>query len=124
VGKPFRLHEDVFYEYFKPIRHTEAQYDIWGGHGLETFGKDLQIVRSYDPAFLWTVVDGDSGIDQWIVTGAHVVNRVCYLITEVPHNWIDVEFRVRHRPHSLTKLGLKRQISRLRKLSMADGLSA
>ena len=58
------FHEDVFYEYFKPIFHPEAQREIWGGHGLETFGKDLDIVRGHDPAFVWTVVDGASGDDQ------------------------------------------------------------
>ena len=118
--KPIVLHEDAFYEYFKPIRHPEAQYDIWGGHGLETFGKDLDIVCGYDPAFRWTVVDGDSGSDQWIITGAHYVNRICYLITEMPHNWIDVEFRVRSRPSSLTSVGLTRQMSSLRRLSIAN----
>jgi hypothetical protein len=120
VVKHFVLHEDTFYEYFKPIRHPDAQYDIWGGHGLETFGKDLKIVRSYDPAFRWTVVDGDSGSDQWIITGTHYVNRICYLITGIPHNWIDVTFRVRSCPSSLTALGLKRQLSNLRRLSIAN----
>ena len=116
---PIVFHEDAFYEYFKPIRHPEAQYDIWGGHGLETFGKDLEIVCRHDPAFVWTVIDGCCGPDQWIITGAHYVNRICYLITEIPHNWIDVEFRVRSRPSSLTELGLKRQMSSLRRLSVA-----
>jgi len=37
--------EDTFYEDFKPIRHADAQHDIWGGHGLETFGKDFDTVR-------------------------------------------------------------------------------
>ena len=109
------MHEDTFYEYFKPIRHADAQYDIWDGHGLETFGKDLEIVRSYDPAFVWTVVDGDSG-DQWITTGVRYVNRVCYLITEKPHDFIPVEFRVHKHDHSLTSLGLKRQILKLQRL--------
>ena len=35
-----------------------------------------------------TVVDADDG-DQWILTGIHTVNRICYLITEVPHDWRD-----------------------------------
>jgi hypothetical protein len=119
--KSLVLHEDAFYEYFKPIHHPEAQYDIWGGHGLETFGKDLEIVRRHDSTYVWTVIDGDFGSDQWIVTGVHHVNRICYLITEIPHNWIDVEFRVRGRPHSLTELGLKRQMSRLgKRLSEGD----
>ena len=114
LTKPLVLHEDTFYEYFKPIRHPEARYDIWGGHGLETFGDDLEIVRRHNSAFVWTVVDGDSGTDEWIITGIHYVNRICYLITEIPHNWIDVAFRERSRPSSLTGLGLRRQMSSLK----------
>lgn len=115
------FHEDTFYEYFKPIRHPDAQYDIWGGHGLETFGKDFDTVRRLDPDFVWTVVDGDSG-GEWITTGAHYVNRVCYLMTEKPHNSILVEFRVRSGPHSLTPLGLRRQLSKLKRMLAAQSI--
>ena len=114
VSTPLVLHEDAFYEYFKPIRHIGRQYDIWGGHGLETFGEDFELVRRHSPNFLWTVVDGDSGA-QWITTGLQYINRVCYLTTERPHDWIPVEFRIRNR-HSLTRLGLKRQLSKLKQL--------
>ena len=124
MDNPCVLHEDTFYEYFKPFRHSDAQHDIWGGHGLETFGKDFETVRRQDPAFVWTVVDGDSGADQWIIAGVHYVNRVCYLVTEVPHNSIPAEFRVRSRPSSLTLLGLKRQISRIVQLARAGGFTA
>jgi hypothetical protein len=120
MGQQIVLHEDIFYEYFKPISHPESQHDVWGGHGLETYGKDLDIVNGYDRAFVWTVIDGECGPDQWILPGIHHVNRVCYLITEIPHNWIDVEFRVRHGLSSLTELGLKRQISKLRKIITVD----
>ena len=93
------MHEDTFYEYFKPFRHPDAHYDIWGGHGLETFGEDFAIVRRHDPTFVWTVVDGDSATDQWITTGVHYVNRDCYLITEKPHNWFLLEFKVQNDGH-------------------------
>lgn len=110
------LHEDTFYEYFRPFRHADAQHDIWGGHGLETFVEDFDTVRRLDPAFARTVIDADSGTDQWITTGVHYVNRVCYVVTEIPHDAIPVEFRVRRGPHSLTPLGLKRQLLRLERL--------
>ena len=121
MSMPIVLHEDVFYEHFKPISHPEAQFEIWGGHGLETFGKDFEIVRRYDSAYVWTVIDGDIGSNQWIVPGIHYVNRICYLVSEVPHNGIDVEFRVRSHPSSLTELGLRRQLSRLKKMSTHKG---
>lgn len=109
------LHEDAFYEYFKPYRHPDAQHDIWGGHGLETFGADLELVRRLDSSYLWTVLDGD-GDNQWITAGLHFVNRVCYLVTEVPHSDLNVEFRVPHRLNSLTPLGLKRQLNKIDRL--------
>ena len=112
---PCLLHEDTFYEYFKPILHAGTMCDISGGHGLETYGEDLEIVRRHDPAFVWTVVDGDSD-SQWITTGFHYVNRVCYLITEKPHDSIPVEFRVGNNCRSLKPLGLKRQILKLERL--------
>ncbi|HET9130757.1 MAG TPA: hypothetical protein VFO86_07415, partial [Terriglobia bacterium] len=113
MKKSISFHEDTFYEYFRPFRHAEAHHDIWGGHGLETFGEDLELVHRHDPAFLWTVLDGESGPDQWIIPGFHYVNRVCYLITEKPHHSVDVEFRVSTRALPLTNLGLKRQVASL-----------
>lgn len=114
---PTVFHEDTFYEYFKPRSHLSVERDIWGGVGLETYGRDIETVRTHDPNYVWTVVDGDSGRDQWIVAGFHFVNRVCYIISAVPHNGIDVEFRVEQKPRSLTSLGLRRQVNRLGRLA-------
>ena len=108
------FHEDVFYEYFRPIRHPAAQFDIWGGHGLETFGKDLALVQSYAHDLVWTVLDGDR--DQWIVPGLRYVNRVCYLLTELPHHGVLIEFRVAPSNRSLTPLGFSRRIATLRRV--------
>ncbi len=110
------FHEDVFYEYFVPFRHPSAHFNIWGGLGLETFGGDFQIVKNHPENYVWTVVDGCEGSRQWITPGIHFVNRVCYLLTEKPHNWLFVEFFIPHRPHSLTPLGLRRRVSTLSRL--------
>ena len=79
------LHEDTFYEYFKPYRHPNASYDIWGDLGLETFGLDLQLTYSLQKENVWSVLDGE-GSDQCIVPGLQTVNRVYYLVTEIPHD--------------------------------------
>ena len=115
----FTLHEDAFYEGFKPYRHPDASHNIWGGHGLETFGADLEIVRSLDRKYLWTVVEGDNGRDAWISPGFHHVNRICYLVTERPHHWIAADFRVPTRPTSLTPIGLARQLRKIEQLLAA-----
>ena len=116
MSKSCALHEDTFYEYFKAVRHPDAQHEIWGGLGLETFGKDLEIAHRCDPDCIWTVVDGELG-SQWIIPGFHFVNRVCYLTTKRAHRFIPVEFRIRNDRHSsLTQLGLKRQLLKVERL--------
>lgn len=116
------LHEDAFYEYFLPYRHPSASYDIWGGHGLETFGDDLKIVHNIDKESLWTVVDGDSGRDVWIIPGYHYINRICYLVTERAHGWIPIQFRVPFPPSSLTTIGLRRQVTKIERLLSVNGM--
>lgn len=110
------LHEDAFYEYFKPYHHPDSCENIWGGLGLETYGKDYEIVQKMDEAYLWTVLDACENNDQWIAPGFHYVNRICYMVTEKPHLWIDVEFRVPYRCSSLTRIGLLRQTNKIFKL--------
>ena len=113
------LHEDTFYEFFKPYRHPKSTNDIWGGLGLETFGADYELARSLDSNFIWTVVEAGDGRNDWITPGIHYVNRICYLVTTVPHADINVEFRCPHRITSLTPLGLKRQLNKLKRACAA-----
>ncbi len=110
------FHEDVFYEHFRPFRHPSARFDIWGGHGLETFGDDLQLAFNYDANHVWTVIDGGEGPDQWIMPGFHRVNRICFLLTEVAHFDAPIEFRIERGPRSLTPIGLARRITTLKRL--------
>lgn len=113
---PVVLHEDAFYEYFKPYRHPESCDNIWGGLGLETYGTDYELVLKLDESYLWTVLDGCESNDQWIIPGYHFVNRVCYMVTEKPHLWIDIEFRIPSRFSSLTPIGLLRQTNKITRL--------
>ena len=110
------FHEDAFHDYFKPRIHLSRECECWGGFGMETYGEDLETVRRHDPNFVWTVVDGDAGRDQLIVAGFHYVNRVCYIITAIPHNGVDVEFLIEQGTRSLTSLGLTRQVRKLGRL--------
>jgi len=116
-GEMLTLHEDAFYAFFRPYRHKDASNDIWGGIGLETFGEDLELVKSLPVESVWTVVDGDDG-NQWILTGIHTVNRICYLVTETPHDWKEIQFRMPARGYSLTPIGLKRQSNKLTRLML------
>ncbi len=110
---PLILHEDAFYAFFVPYRHPQSLHDIWDGIGLETFGADLELVRSIDGNYLWTLVESGCDDDQWITPGFHYVNRICYLVTEKAHNGLMVDFRAPYNLRSLTPLALKRQILKL-----------
>jgi hypothetical protein len=110
------FHEDVFYAYFHPFRHPSSQFNIWGGHGLESFGADLQIVKHFDSNRVWTVIDGDKSCDQWITPGMRYVNRVCYLLTKIPHDWAPIEFHTEGRPRPISPAGLARRITTLRRI--------
>jgi len=113
---PVVLHEDAFYEYFKPYRHPKSSGNIWGGLGLETYGKDYETILKCDESYVWTVLEGCESNDQWISPGIHFVNRICYLLTEKSYHGIDVEFRVPSRFSSLTPIGLKRQVNKISRL--------
>lgn len=112
---PLILHEDAFYEFFVPYRHLKTVHNTWGGLGLETFGSDLELVRSLDENHVWTVVESGCDDDLWITPGIHYVNRICYLVTEKAHNGLFVDFRVPHNLRSLTPLGLKRQVNKIKR---------
>jgi len=113
IIEPLILHEDAFFEYFIPYRHAKTKNNCWGELGIETYGEDLELVFSLDTNYVWTVVDDGDGRDQWIIPEIHLVNRVCYLVTEIPHNHLDIQFRSPYNCGSLTPLGIKRQINKI-----------
>jgi hypothetical protein len=50
---------------------------------FETYGDEYDYVRRFDPARIWTIVDGDDG-DIYVVNGLHHVNRIGYLLSREP----------------------------------------
>lgn len=80
------LTENNFVERFMPQVNTlddNASFDFGrGGCLYETYGRDLAAVRAADPAHIWTVLESDG--EMFIASGFHFVNRLGYLLTEVP----------------------------------------
>jgi len=85
-------------ETYKPISNhidTNASFD---GLMFETYGDEVEFVKSANPDCIWTYGDGDDG-GSYVWNGWHFVNRIGYFITEVPcpadttiqiqvsHNW-------------------------------------
>jgi len=70
---------DEWYDKYQPITNTFTGYEE---KHFETFGEEVDFVRSQDDNLIWTEIDGDEG--TYIVSGFHFVNRIHYFITEKP----------------------------------------
>lgn len=73
---------------YKPITNhldENASFQDESGTGImfETYGDEIDFVKSQSPANIWTYGDGDDG-GGYIWSGWHFVNRLGYFITEVP----------------------------------------
>lgn len=118
------FHEDVFYKYFRPFRHDKSEFDIWGGLGLQTWGHDLHLARTYPAEYVWSVLDDGQGPNQWIAPGIRYANQVCHVLTEVPHDCADVAFLAYHDFRPLTVSDLKRRLSTLRNTLLMQGVDS
>ena len=77
--------EDDFYRLYKPVKNPFVKNGPWDGCMLETYGLELAHVREVmaeNPNKVWTVLDCDGALI--LSSGYHHVNRMGYLITEVP----------------------------------------
>ena len=69
-------------EHYKPIKNEITKYQSDFLTAFETYGEELEFVRSQPDENIWTEVDGDEGV--YIVNGYHLVNRIQYYVCEVP----------------------------------------
>jgi hypothetical protein len=79
---------DEWLKTYKPIYNhieTNASFQDETGQGImfETYGEEVEFVKSQDPANIWTYGDGDDG-GGYVWNGWHFINRIGYFITEVP----------------------------------------
>ncbi len=97
------LTEEQFDEQFPLLtnhlnRHASWAYGEGGGCLFETYGEELAFVRQQDPRTIWTLVDAD-GDDQAVISGFHFVNRVGYLVSQVPvPEGVSIEVRIPNNP--------------------------
>lgn len=88
MDKFIEMDYDEWLKTYKPIyNHIEpnASFQDETGQGImfETYGDEVEFVKSQDPAKIWTYGDGDDG-GGYIWAGWSFVNRIGYFITEVP----------------------------------------
>jgi hypothetical protein len=72
-----------FHRRFRPVANHLAPHAGIDGCLFETCGPDWRHVKSLAPAFVWTVMNDDDG-GIYISSGRHFVNRLGYLVCQVP----------------------------------------
>lgn len=82
---------DEWQEQYRPIPNhldSNASWQDEDGVGVmfETYGEEVEFVKSQDPNLIWTYVDDSEG-GTCVIAGWHFINRIGYFITEVP--WTD-----------------------------------
>lgn len=98
-GHPIIIPYDEFVDTYRPIC-TGIVEGAPGRPMFETFGKDWETVRSAAIEFVWTIIEVDLSDGKphpyteadddscWlVVAGRHYVNRIGYMVAEVP--WTD-----------------------------------
>lgn len=76
------MNDDQFFEHYKPIQNHLVTDAPEGGCMFETYGPELDFVKTQEPKKVWTVLEVDGLF--YYAAGFHHVNRMGYLITEVP----------------------------------------
>ena len=81
------LTEEEWFDTFKPLPNLidlDASFnDGENGYMFETYGPEVEFVKSQDTNKIWMLGDGDDG-GMYIWSGWGFVNRIGYFITEVP----------------------------------------
>ena len=70
-------------EQFKFIPNNYDEYASLDGLMYETYGDEVEFVKSQDPAKIWMYGDGDDG-GTYIWSGWGFVNRIGYLVSQIP----------------------------------------
>ena len=87
MGNFIEMTEDEWFKTYKPIpNHIDKNASFSDGeHGymFETYGDEVEFVKSQSPDKIWMYGDGDDG-GLYIWSGWSFVNRLGYFITEVP----------------------------------------
>ena len=74
---------DEWCDTYKPIQNPYDDNASFDGAMFETYGAEVEFVKSQSPDKIWMYGDGDDG-GSYIWSGWGFVNRLGYFITEVP----------------------------------------
>ena len=77
------LTEEDWFNTYKPIKNHLEPTSSFDGHMFETYGDEVEFVKTQDENRIWMIGDGDDG-GMYIWSGWGFVNRIGYFVTEVP----------------------------------------
>jgi hypothetical protein len=77
------LSYDEWERIFKPIKNHLDTNASFNGTMFETYGEELEFVKSQRPDHIWMYGDGDDG-GAYLWSGWGLINRIGYFITEEP----------------------------------------
>ena len=80
--------EDEWLETYKPKTNHLDSNASWNGTMFETYGEEIDFIKSTPDNFVWTLLDVDGSLI--VSSGQSWVNRLGYFVCEVP--WNDNEF--------------------------------
>ena len=83
---------ETFFNIYKPVKNHLDNNASFDGYMFETFGNEVDFVKSCNELCIWTLCEEDD--IQFIQAGWHFVNRFGYLITEVPWEDKDEQYRI------------------------------
>jgi hypothetical protein len=82
MGNFIEMDYEDFIQTYKPITNHLDLNASFDGYMFETYGEEVEFVKSQSPDKIWMYGDGDNGSYIW--SGWGFVNRLGYFITEVP----------------------------------------
>jgi len=71
------ISEDDFFDKYRPVNTPGTPANSG------EFYHEYEHVKGLDAQNVWTIVDGEDG-GMYAIAGFHIVNKVSYVVTEVP----------------------------------------
>lgn len=69
-----------WFKKYRPVKNHLDKFACGEGFMYETFGKEVEFVKTQPEDKIWTLVDADG--KEYIIAGWHFVNRLGYFVTE------------------------------------------
>ncbi len=91
-SKTLLITHGEWFTQFKPIINLIDDNASFDGTMFETYGEQVELVRSTSPSRIWTLKETEDGGTEYISAGWSFVNRLGYFITEV--SWMDCKIEV------------------------------